>query len=233
MTKGKPTSLADVFRRALDAARADIHTALPGKVAKVNRDSKGNIKSVDVKPLIKVGFLTEDETRNTESLPVIPSVPVKYSGGGGARLTFPLKDGDVGLLIFCEASLDKWLTKGGEVDPEDDRRHTLSDAVFAPGLSDFAHALASNPSDHMTLGYDGDSGMQIHIDNGKITLGSFDMTQLSKIVLETPMAGWISSAQSAFAAHTHPTAVGPSGPPVGVLPSAPADLGSSVAYAKK
>ena len=60
---------------------------------------------------------------------------MQFPGAGGYRITFPVAEGDTGLLLFAESSLDKWLVSGGTVDPEDDRRHDLTDAVFLPGCA--------------------------------------------------------------------------------------------------
>lgn len=64
-----------------------------------------------------------------------PSVP------SGASLVLPVAKGDTGLLIFCDSSLDVWLARGGLVDPLDDRHHSLSDAVFIPGLRPFSSPI--------------------------------------------------------------------------------------------
>jgi hypothetical protein len=69
-----------------------------------------------------------------ESLPVITDVPVVFPGAGDYSVTFPIAKGDTVLLIFAEGSLDQWLTKGGEVDPQDDRRFSLTDAIAIPSL---------------------------------------------------------------------------------------------------
>jgi len=70
---------------------------------------------------------------------VRPSVP------SGADLVTPVAVGDTGLLVFCDGSLDVWLSKGGLVDPLDDRHHALSDAVFIPGLRPFSNPVSVPP----------------------------------------------------------------------------------------
>ena len=55
---------------------------------------------------------------------------------------------DVVLLVFCSASLDKWLDRGGEVDPLSDRRHALSDAIAFTGLQ--SRATDANPQIEFT-----------------------------------------------------------------------------------
>lgn len=164
----RPTSWAEVIRRAIDAKLADIHTTIPGKVVRVNM-SGANVRSVDVQPVIKRGYLDEEDRRVVEDMPVIPSVPVEFPSAGDYRITFPIAVGTTGLIHFSEASLDVWLAKGGTVDPQDDRRFNLSDAIFSPGLRAIAEPHGSTPTDRMTIGDDG--GLQIHIDKSSIRLG--------------------------------------------------------------
>jgi hypothetical protein len=102
-------------------------------------------QKASVQPLIKRGYYDEKGgVRQAESLPIITGVPVLFPGGGGCRITWPIAVGDTVLLVFSEASLDKWVVTGGEVDPRDDRRHSLSDAVAIPGLRPFKNATAAD-----------------------------------------------------------------------------------------
>jgi hypothetical protein len=126
-------------------------------------------QKISAQPLIKRGYTDETGERIAERLPIITGVPVVFPGGGGYRVTFPIAKGDTVLLIFSEASLDKWLAHGGDVDPNDDRRHTLSDAIAIPGLRDFAHALDSAPTDCATIG--SDSGAVIEMRTADIRIG--------------------------------------------------------------
>lgn len=127
-------TLAAVLRAALAAARNQIHVSLPGEVTSYNASKR----SADVKPLIKRGYEAEDGSRAVESLSVLAGIPVAFPGSGGFDITWPLSAGDTGLIVFSEASIDRWLARGGgEQDPGDDRRHSFSDAIFIPGLRSF------------------------------------------------------------------------------------------------
>lgn len=164
----RPNSWAEVIRAAIDARIGEVHTAIPGKVVRVNM-AGANIRSVDVQPLIQRAHIDEDEKRVAETMPVIPSVPVAFPSAGDYRVTFPIAVGSTGVILFSEASLDVWLAKGGTVDPGDDRRCSLADGIFLPGLRSLAESLGSVPADRMTVGDDG--GLQIHIDKASIRLG--------------------------------------------------------------
>jgi hypothetical protein len=116
----------------------------------------------------------EDGATELESLPVIPNVPLMQFGMGGMRLTFPATPGDTVLLVFCQRSLDKWKSSGGEVDPGDARQFSISDAVAIPGLFPFNGAWTGTSRTDMTLGKD--SGPQVIFKGTSIHLGGDNAT---------------------------------------------------------
>jgi len=219
---GLPTSLADVIKRGMRAALSDIHTMIPGRVVRVNTELAGaeqRIKSVDVQPLIASGYLDETLARQVEALPQIISVPVAWVGAGDYRVTCPIKVGDTGEIRFSEASLDLWLTRGGDVDPGDDRRCHLADAVFSPGLRSFATPWQSVPTDRMTLG--ADTGLQLHVDGSKIKIGSNVTADLEPVALGQTAYTFMQNFNIWAAAHVHPTPAGASSAPTNPPPSVP------------
>jgi hypothetical protein len=125
-----------VIRRAIAAALKYVRVALPGKILEYDRTRL----EATVQPLIQERVPTEDGSRAVDRMPAIAHVPVYFVGGGGSRLTFPVKAGDTCEIIFQSSSIDLWLALGGEVDPLDDHHHHITDAVAYVGLSDFAHA---------------------------------------------------------------------------------------------
>lgn len=152
-----PTA-AETIRRALNAYGMDLRVSMQAVVTAFDGKNK-----VSVKPLVKNAYLDENDTRQVESFPIITGVPVQFPGSGVFRLSFPISDGTLvvggvqvpattGTLVFSDRSLDKWLTgKGGEVDPEIDHEHALSDAVFFAGVTAFGVAVSA-PTDAICLG---------------------------------------------------------------------------------
>lgn len=226
---GKPTSMADVMKRAIANALADLHTAMPGKVVKVYKDGD-NIKYVDVQPVLKFAFFNEDDQRISDSFPVIPGVPVNFPGGGGAYITFPIAEGDTGIIVFSEASLDKWLSKGGEVDPEFDHRFELTDAMFLPGLRPFANRLKNVPSDRLTIGMN--EGLRIHIDGSTIRIGSDVGGELDASTLATPTKKWMDDLYTWGTGLTLPVSGASAGPPA-MPPPTPPTIASGTVKIKK
>ncbi len=132
--------LPAVIRAALDARMMDVHTGIPGRIE--TYDASKLQASVQIE--VRQARYDENGDRVPDRLPVVCNVPVIFSGGGGSRLTFPVKRGDQCWLMFSEASLDRWGERGGDVDPVYDRRHHIASAVCLVGLSDFGHARAAH-----------------------------------------------------------------------------------------
>jgi hypothetical protein len=157
MTSRTP-SLGEIIRRALDARLAGVHVALPGRIEKYDAAKQ----KADVLPLVK--------TPEGESMPVVCNVPIVFPGSGGFRITFPVKKGDVVLLVFSDRSLDIWKSEGGEVDPRDTRQHALSDAVALVGLRSFDDPLEDVPTDSMKAGKDGGT-VQVEFKDDSVEIG--------------------------------------------------------------
>lgn len=194
--------MAEMLSEVMAEAIEDVHTAIPARVTRYD----GARQQADLQPLIKVAHLDEAGERVTATLPVVRNCPVQFPGGGGFTLIYPVAVGDTGLLIFSEASLDKWLSSGdggGEVDPDIDLRHHLTDGIFIPGIRPFGVARASTDNAAMLAGVDG---------------GTFQGAGLGA-ALKT----FLDLLKAAFDVHTHLSATpgNPTGPPVPLSPSVP------------
>lgn len=126
----KPTpSLAQVIQSAIDADRFDLHTCIPGVID--SYDPATGLASVQ--PALKRKYVGKEAV----NLPVIKNVPVLMprAQAGATFISLPLKQGDPVTLVFSERSLDVWKsTTGGQtIDPDDPRKHALSDAYCFPG----------------------------------------------------------------------------------------------------
>lgn len=158
----------------LEEHREDLQTALPGRVESYDPATQ----TANVKPMIKrvsregVDAGGVDGTRVVDELPVIPAVPVVWPRGGGYFMTFPLATGDSGLIVFSARDIGAWRDSGQVSDPGDEGLHTLSGAVFIPGLETVAKKLtnADAGTGHAVIGKEG--GTQIHIDASAVQLGA-------------------------------------------------------------
>mgnify|MGYP001598570249 CR=1 FL=1 len=158
-------SLGAVIAAAIDARLVNVHTHLPARIE--SYDAAQQRCSVQVE--LRQGFFGETGERTGLKLPVIPDVPVKFEGGGGFRSTYPLQRGDQVWLEISEASLALWKPRGGDVDPIDDRRMHLSDAIAVTGLRDGTRPLKNCPTDRMSLGHD--EGATVEITQTAVRIG--------------------------------------------------------------
>ena len=78
-------------------------------------------------------------------MPCLWNVPVvvPFAQADGLLLTLPLKKGDEGLILFADRMIDNFVEKGGCQPPEccgadnkttEPRAHSLTDAIFIPGV---------------------------------------------------------------------------------------------------
>ena len=80
-------------------------------------------------------------------------------------MTFPVVQGDTCLLLFIERSTDLWLTVGGQVSPDDNRKFDLSDAVAIMGLFPFTETSDATNDTDVLLTFAG-SSIRIKADGG-------------------------------------------------------------------
>lgn len=190
-------SLSALIRQAMENRLAGVHTALPGEI----RSYDAATQKASIKPLIKREYKDGD----AESLPIINNCPVIQYAGGGGMLSFPIKKGDTGLIVFSERSLDAWLSGGNkEVSPGDRRKHDLSDAIFISGLYSFNGTPGLADSDNAVLSF-GEAKIQLDTDN-KIAIGNSQAELLD--LFEQTLA--------AIEAMTTTTSLGPQ-PPLNLL----------------
>lgn len=131
-------TIVEAIDDLIDARLSEMQVAIPGRVESYNESDQ----SADVQPMVQRTYLKEDGSRGTETIPVVPKVPVVFPGGGSYGVTFPLSKGDTVLLIFSQASIDKWLDSGRLSDPAFDHHHDISDGIAIPGLRSFNSATS-------------------------------------------------------------------------------------------
>lgn len=146
MTVKEDKTLARIIQEAIAAHLYDVHVCLPARVEKYDAATQ----KADVKPLLKKRYKIDGDVE----LPVVTSVPVQWpsAANGAAYLHLPVAKGDLGMLVFCERSLDAWLQGAGQiVSPDDPRHHHLSDGIFVPGLRPFGSPLAATSAANAVL----------------------------------------------------------------------------------
>lgn len=95
---------------------------------------------------------TDDQTSDVYlSYPLLIRCPVFVNKGGGAYLTFPIKKGDMGIVLFNDRELDTWLTTGQTSYPRSLRTHDLSDAIILLGISPLTNSIENYNPDVISL----------------------------------------------------------------------------------
>lgn len=120
--------LQEFVQQVTDTAKGimeGMHTAIPGVVVEFDTETC----TVTVQPKMK--FRKPDGS--TIDYPNISGVPVviPQSAGQKATIAYPIKEGDSGLIIAAEQSLDYWMY---EQETSTNLRFDLTNAMFIPGL---------------------------------------------------------------------------------------------------
>jgi len=120
-------SMDDAVIEYIESRLRDLHTSIPGVIVSFNAAKQ----TATVQPAIKRIFIEQGPV----NLPICTDVPVKFPGGGGFFLTFPVKAGDECELKFSERAIDFWYQNGAVQLPSEYRMHDLSDAIADVGLN--------------------------------------------------------------------------------------------------
>lgn len=170
----------ETIRTAIESYLIDVHTALPCEVVAVNYSNL----TVDVKLVVKK--IKIDDT--TEEHPILTEVPIGYTQTSKYAITLPINIGDTGQLIFNERQLDNWVINNEIKEPDDTRKHSLSDALFIPNFVARDNNLANvNQNDLQIRNKNGNINLTLS-DNGTITANcsNFVINASAKFEVNSP-----------------------------------------------
>jgi len=142
----KEYTLPDLVEAIVEHSLWDLHTCLPAKIVTIDYEQQ----KATVQPLIKERNRdAKANDKGLQDMPVIQGVPVIFPSANTGILTFPIKAGDIVLVVFSERSVDNFVFSDGvnPVDPDDFRKHNYTDAFCIAGLYPFKKALGIHPSD--------------------------------------------------------------------------------------
>ena len=180
--------LETIIEGGVEQRLSNFYTAIPGRVMSFNATTQ----TADVEPLIWERVIGETGELQEQGGWGIPDCPVLYPGGAGngMRITWPLKENDIVLLVVCSLDLDKWKATGitQHVDPAGDR-NDMHNAICIPSL----HSLNSTPTTVPT------DALVLHGD--KIYLGGPGASGSNKeIVVQSALADYMNALDSAISA---------------------------------
>lgn len=196
-------SFAKVILDAIDAKLFDANFATPAKI--ISYDHKKGL--VNVQPCLKKKY---PDGRVVDP-PVIYNVPIQMPRSGASWIHIPVKKGDYVQLTFQDRSIDKWISSGGFLHPEDVRKHDASDAVATPGLYPSNEPMdIKNPDDLVIK----NGSMEINVkENGKIEIKNGSNEFFSTL---NDFAEAVRSVAQVVASE-HPAGSGPLGQLVAVI----------------
>lgn len=162
-------SEAEQFRQIVRQHGVDLRVSIPAFLAE---DMDVTTQTVTVQIAIQERVRTQKGAQWWD-LPPIRFVPIAIPRGGGFSITLPLKKGDEGLLVFCDACFDNWWLNGQNnapraqnIDPSQPisgsqtqlsvRRHDFWDCGFIPGMFSQPNILTNYST----------SSLQIRSDDG-------------------------------------------------------------------
>jgi hypothetical protein len=118
--------LSLLIRESIEYYMTDVHTTIPGVVVKYDAKTR----RADIQPSLK----RKMPGGKFLEFPIIPDVPVRYSGNKEYTIHFPLKKDDEVLLIVTERGTDTWKASGGkEIEENDLRRFDIQDCIAITG----------------------------------------------------------------------------------------------------
>ena len=83
--------------------------------------------------------------------PQLASIPVFVFGGGGFRLSFPLKSGNLGWVIANDRDISNFLKSYSQTTPNTARVKNFSDGVFFPDVMTGLNTIDSGDSNNAVL----------------------------------------------------------------------------------
>lgn len=205
-------TLAQLLKHAVENRLLDVHTALIAKVERYDVETQ----QVDVSPVLKRSSESMAGEWVSEQLPMLCDVPVLFPRAGGFFISFPIQPGDFVQLIFNETDIETWF-EDREPTISHNQRFTLQGAVAIPGIFPKALALTGAHKSNLVLGKE--QGLQIHIDDQKIRLGSAEASEA--LAIASKVKGELEKIRATFNAHNHPA---PHGSPTPAQISAIGDI---------
>lgn len=143
MSQFASPSLADVIIRGMEDRLRSLHTSEPGEIVSYDATRQ----TARVRPVVLRGILDDEGFIVTEEAPDIFDVPVVFPRCGLGYMTFPMRVGDTGLIIYPMRDIGQWRATGQLSDPGDHRVCSMSGAVFLPGIAPDSEIAAASSSD--------------------------------------------------------------------------------------
>lgn len=254
--ENRTPTLPNVLRRSVERMLRSVYTMIPGRVVSYDPETQ----KATITPLIRVPIPgasldpnASSDDQFTEEIPDLVGVPIMFPRSKAARIYWPIYPDSLVMLVFSMYSLEKFLVTDmstGTVDPQDTRRHSLSDAVAIPGLYPFTDPipdlddddvriiLESQHGKRVEIGLGGDTGDFFVIPDNLVQLGEKQaqepavlgdtLKQYITDEITTAINAWYTTVKAnhiSLLAHIHTDSLSsPTTPPTNLVITDPTDL---------
>lgn len=116
-----------VMKRLEEKIVAEINCVAIGKIETVKYDEQTVEVLIVYKRLLNNG--------DVQSYPLLLDVPFFVLQGGGSFIEMPITKGDFCIVLFNDRNYSTWWDSGNEREPENARKHSLSDGIALAGIN--------------------------------------------------------------------------------------------------
>lgn len=132
-------------------ARNEVRVSMPGVIL----DYDTSTQTATVQPVVREGFIDEDDAVRWALVPPVPQVPVCHWRTADFAIHAPLKPGDFVTLVVSDRSIDEFMASGNQDNiPNDTRRFDWTDAIVLP-LPPAPTPISGLSEDDMFVGSEG------------------------------------------------------------------------------
>ena len=141
-----PPDFDDVLAELKNSIFANINCVQIGKIETVNDNQTVEIM-IQVKRRVSGDKISD--------YPILVDCPYFVLQGGGAYIDMPVTAGDYCLVLFNDRNIDVWWDTANVKEPEDRRKHSLSDGIALVGINPKTSYLEKDGSIVRILGTSG------------------------------------------------------------------------------
>ena len=213
--------LTDVLQQYEFNLMDKMNTAIIARVIKYDPVTQ-KVNAVPVQSTLQANpRFMEERGRTVQEWPPLVNMPVFFPTGGGMTMTWPIKNGDTGLIIFQQESYEPWVRTGGsrpqkQIKSPYARKFNINDGIFFPGITPFCEAerrpAPTIEEDCVTISdWDGDTQIRLKKGGdivlktalGEVKLGSDGASDF--VALADKVLSELNKIHEAFHQHGHPT----------------------------
>lgn len=148
-------------------AAQEIHTSIPGVIVDYNPETK----RAEILPALRRIFNNDNPPQERA---ILLDVPVVQPGTGDFLVHYPIKTGDIMLVIFSERGIEEFKQTWELSDQTKGRSHSVNDAIAIPwGNKDINPAITDGV---IIQSKDNKTALEIHDDRIHIRVGNSTMT---------------------------------------------------------